>query len=146
MATPNIFYFPCNLSSLQNICIFISHSRCLKLMLQQTAHILPFTDIYIYIYIFVSIKISSDKMNAPVMAFTVCWRKSILHYQFQQHSVLKGAIRQDCLSHIYERMNLSLSLLLSLPLAVHWDSEPWINAKRMKIYFLVRTSRVLGSL
>lgn len=42
---------------------FISRSRCLKLMLQQTAHILPFT------IFFISIKISSDTNEKPCDGF-----------------------------------------------------------------------------
>lgn len=65
------------------------------------------------IIFFVSIEIRSDKNERAGDGLGVFG--SLLHHQLQFPGLLKAAIRQDCLSHIYELMNLPVPFVIPSP-------------------------------
>lgn len=65
------------------------------------------------IIFFVSAEMRSDKNARAADGLGVFG--SLLHHQLQFHRLLKAAIRQGCLSHIYELVNLPVPFVIPSP-------------------------------
>lgn len=102
------FDFPCNLSPLQNICMHYTPFQMFKI--NAVANSSRFC-LSLIIFFFVSTEMRADKNRA---GDGLAVPGSLLHHQLL-HRLLKAAIRQDCLSHIYELMNPPVPFVIPSP-------------------------------
>lgn len=103
------FDFPCNLSPLQNICMHYTPFQMFKI--NAVANSSRFCLSLIIFFFFVSTEMRADKNRA---GDGLAVSGSLLQHQLL-HRLLKAAIRQDCLSHIYELMNPPVPFVIPSP-------------------------------